>query len=222
MDAQQIEPRYDAVAEWYAALLERWGPAQAPALVPDDVDGRRVLDLGCGEGRLCRLLASRGALVTGVDLSNKLLDIAREHEANMPSGAPFLHGDATRPDSWWDGIAFDGVVCDMALMDIDDLDGVARTVEQVTSSGGWFVFVIFHPCFPGTDGQRSSWTPEHGYSHEGWWRTDGDGVRGHVGANHRTVSTYLNAFAARSLRLDEVWESDHALPFFLSARFIRE
>jgi SAM-dependent methyltransferase len=222
MGADTVEARYDAVAAWYAALLEEWGPSQLPVLVRDELPGRRVLDLACGEGRLCRVLAAGGAAVTGVDLSERLLDIARRYEQSTPAGIEYVHGDATRPDSWWDGRTFDGVVSDMALMDIDDLDGVASAVECVLAPGGWFVFTIFHPCFPGTENQRSSWAPDLGYSHEGWWVTDGVGVRSRVGANHRMVSTYINAFVSRGLRLLEMWEPDRALPFFLSARFARE
>lgn len=222
MGAETANARYDAVADWYAAVLEEWGPTQVPALVRDALAGRRVLDFGCGEGRLSRVLAGRGAAVTGVDLSLRMLEIGRGHERIAPAGIEYLHADATSPDTWWDGRPFDGVVSDVALMDIDDLDGAARAVEQITAPGGWFVFTIFHPCFPGTETQRSSWPPELGYSHEGWWMTDGAGVRGRVGANHRMVATYVNAFATRRFRLTEMWESDRPVPFLLSARFQRE
>ncbi len=49
-----------------------------------DVAGLTVLDAGCGEGRISRILASRGARVTGVDISPRLVDIARSRsqEAN--------------------------------------------------------------------------------------------------------------------------------------------
>src|SRR3954464_8652778 len=43
-----------------------------------DVSGRRVLDLGCGEGAYARELARRGARVTGVDGSSKLIEVARQ------------------------------------------------------------------------------------------------------------------------------------------------
>src|SRR3954464_6343343 len=47
-----------------------------------DVAGRRVLDLGCGEGAYSRELARRGARVTGVDGSGKLIEVARQRAAS--------------------------------------------------------------------------------------------------------------------------------------------
>src|SRR5919199_49831 len=43
-----------------------------------DLTGRQVLDAGCGEGFLARVLAARGARVTGIDLSPRLVQMARE------------------------------------------------------------------------------------------------------------------------------------------------
>jgi hypothetical protein len=52
----------------------------------------------------------------------------------------------------------------------------------------------------------SSWPPDKGYYWEGWWTTQGSGCRGRVGANHRTLSTYLTAPLANGLRLERVLE----------------
>src|SRR5438876_1683359 len=42
-----------------------------------EVTGKRVLDVGCGEGGYARMLASKGAYVTGVDGSDRLIEIAK-------------------------------------------------------------------------------------------------------------------------------------------------
>ena len=41
---------------------------------------------------------------------------------------------------------FDGVTCQLGLMDIPDLDATLASVDRVLEPGGWFVFVIAHPC----------------------------------------------------------------------------
>src|SRR5437660_1867191 len=51
-----------------------------------DVSGRKVLDAGCGEGYNTRILARRGARMTGVDISPRMLNFAREAERRKPLG----------------------------------------------------------------------------------------------------------------------------------------
>jgi cyclopropane fatty-acyl-phospholipid synthase-like methyltransferase len=51
-----------------------------------DVRGRRILDAGCGHGYLSRMLAARGARVTGVEPAQALYDYAKEKEAAQPLG----------------------------------------------------------------------------------------------------------------------------------------
>ncbi len=167
-------------------------------------------------GALSRTLAASGASVTAVDLSTRLLDRAREIEAREPVGIRYVEGDAA-DRSWWDGEPFDGAVCNMALMDIDDLDGAMATVAAVLKPRGWFSFSLFHPCFPGaTDGESKglpSWPPDEGYAAEGWWTTDESGVRGHMGANHRMISTYLNAVLRAGLEFEHFQEAPTRVPW---------
>jgi SAM-dependent methyltransferase len=62
-----------------------------------DVAGKTVLDLGCGEGGYARELARRGAAVTGVDGSARLIQVARERASpSAPPSARRLPGGATR------------------------------------------------------------------------------------------------------------------------------
>lgn len=203
------ESRYDGIADWYVEFTAAW-PSEPSALGPDSVAGQRVLDMACGYGTAARHLATRGAVVTGVDMSQKLLSHARSSTPST-SAVDYVAGDVTTTD-WWDGELFDGVLCNMALMDIDDLDGALSTVTTVLKPRGWFGASILHPCFPGgTEGATvalPSWPPEHGYAWEGRWNTNGSGVRGHADVNHRTLATYLNAITTHGLVLDRFAEPD--------------
>jgi ubiquinone/menaquinone biosynthesis C-methylase UbiE len=62
--------------------------------------GTRVLDVGCGVGRWSRLLASRGALVTGVDLSATMIEQSKQRavEAGLSNRCRFLVQDSTALD----------------------------------------------------------------------------------------------------------------------------
>src|SRR5207244_9357187 len=95
-----------------------------------EVAGQRICDLACGQGRVARHLADRGASIVGIDLSAKLLAIARRHEEAAPRGIEYLHADARNLGGVADG-TFDGVVCFMALMDIADLNPTLRSVARI-------------------------------------------------------------------------------------------
>jgi SAM-dependent methyltransferase len=208
--------RYDEFAEWY----EQWvggGPpliAAQAGLLPD-VAGQRVLDVACGQGRMSRYLAGLGAEVTGVDISAAMLGKAR---AAGPAGITYLRADVARHPDWWDGRAFDGATCDMALMDIDDLAGTLSAVAATLRPGGWFVASIVHPCFPGNEKGCSTWPPGQGYEAEGWWTSpehNPDGVRIRVGATHRKLSTILNTLLDAGLEAEHFAEPPAPVPTYL-------
>lgn len=213
--------RYDQVADWYVEFTRSWGDGPPVALLADDLTGQRVLDQGCAYGTASRYLASRGASVVGLDLSAGLLRHAVEIENRQPLGIQYVQGDAGATD-WWDQRPFDGVLSNMALMDIDNLDGALSGAATVLRRDGWLSVSVFHPCYPGgPEGSVSglpSWPPDGGYAAEGWWTTQGQGVRGHVGANHRMLSTYLNAIIRSGFDLEEVAERGESLPVYLIVR----
>lgn len=204
--------RYDTHADWYLEYTKDWGSLLADHL-PVSLPGERVLDLCCGYGTLSRVLARRGGEVTGVDLSARLIDHALQLERGTPLGIRYLVGDAATVD-WWDGRVFDRVVCNMALMDVDDLDAVLATVRRLLKPSGRFNFSLFHPCFPGDGRTLPSW-PDGGYSTEGWWTTREEGVRGHVGAHHRMLSSYLNAVLRAGLTFERFEEPAGPRPMLI-------
>jgi ubiquinone/menaquinone biosynthesis C-methylase UbiE len=208
-----VEAKYDDVADEY----DRWVGAALvdPTFVElvGEVAGQQVCAVACGPGRETRYLAGAGATVTGVDLSENLLAIARRHEEVEPLGISYLSGDAHTLDGLATG-SFDGVVCYMALMDIPSLDSALQSIARVLRPGGWFVFTITHPCFktPATgeliDHTNKSVRRTVGrYFAEGYW--DGPGQHRDalpVGAYHRTLSTYVNALTGAELVIEQMRE----------------
>ena len=82
-----------------------------------DVNGARVLDGGCGEGYMGRLLAERGAQVTGIDTSAALIDAAREHPDAEQNGITYAVASLEaipEPDG-----SFDAAVCNHVISDVD-------------------------------------------------------------------------------------------------------
>jgi SAM-dependent methyltransferase len=218
--------RYDRVADEYEAMFGDAvdDPATASLLeLVGDVEGMRLLDVPCGQGRVARELTRLGAEVVGVDLSSAMLEKARAFETAAPPGITYLQADAAASDALA-GETFDGVVSNYGLSDIDDLPGFLATVTRVMRSGGLFGFSLLHPCFPGLGDEVSGdWPPDGGYYQEGWWRADGaaSDLRREVGSNHRMLSTYVSALAAHGLVLEALVERampDIAVPMFLAGR----
>jgi ubiquinone/menaquinone biosynthesis C-methylase UbiE len=210
---------YDAIAAWYDAQLETGKlfhalilPAVFELIGP--VEGHHICDLACGQGIVARQLAQQRALVVGVDISAALLALAHRYETGTQPAVTYRHGDAQTCR----GVAnasFDGVVCNMALMDIPALQATCRTVARILKPHGWFVFSIIHPCYELVM-QRPRLVKDEpdGVSHEVWsyfvegaWQSSNpEGVRGKVVAYHRTLSTYLNALVQAGLHVERVLE----------------
>ena len=158
--------RYDAVADFYEQFAQDVyddPPMAALLQLIGDVRSRRILDLACGQGRVSRELARRGAQVVGVDISPAMLERARAREADDPLRITYLHADVSSQTALL-GERFDGVTCSFGLSDIEDLDGAMTSVSRLLQPGGFFAFSILHPCFPGWESTQASpsWSPERG------------------------------------------------------------
>lgn len=164
--------------------------------------GARVGDIACGEGYFSRFLGQLGPQeVIGIDISTALIKLAieRSHAANVSFRVDDAQSLRTFPDA-----SLDIAVSQMAIMDIPDHRALFRSVRRVLRNDGVFVFSLLHPCFEApfhlpdkspilVDAHE---TPiaclVHRYASEGYWQSGGTGVRGHMGAYHRTLSTLLN------------------------------
>jgi len=164
-----------------------------------DLRGRRVLDAGCGNGYLSRMLAERGAQVVGVEPGQALFDFAVEKEEQQPRGIRYLQADLCNlPDL---GL-FDVVVASMVLPAIPEWAPAMRACVAALSPSGLFVFTVNHPCF---EQLWLSWR-EHGEYRTRQYLAEYE-INGPHGVDfHRPLSTYLNELINLGCRLREVTE----------------
>jgi 2-polyprenyl-3-methyl-5-hydroxy-6-metoxy-1,4-benzoquinol methylase len=124
--------------------LDFFGPAQVELC--GDVHGLTVIDVGCGNGYFSREMARRGARVTGIDLSPRMITLAERHETNAPLGIRYRVGDAANLTSHAGTASFDMATSCMALQDMPNVPAVLRGVQAALRPGGRFVASITHPC----------------------------------------------------------------------------
>jgi ubiquinone/menaquinone biosynthesis C-methylase UbiE len=149
---RNIEKEWDDAAESWAEFVregkdyhrdELNNPATFELI--GDVKGNQVLDLACGEGYNTRILA-KGAKVTGVDFSEKMIDLVRREEARMSQGINYYVMDASNLEKFSSNF-FDLATCFMSLQDMKNYGRAISEVSRVLRNQGRFVFSIPHPCF---------------------------------------------------------------------------
>ena len=161
---EEADRSWDAIAEGWAGRVRtdtdqnrRFVLDPAHIRLAGDVKGKDVLDAGCGEGRFSRMLALRGAKVTGVDLSERMIALAREEESARPLGIKYEQMDMADMSPFADR-SFDLVIAYLSLIDVELYKLAVVEVARVLRRDGRFVFSLVHPCFA-TPG--ASWEPRH-------------------------------------------------------------
>jgi SAM-dependent methyltransferase len=198
----------------------RFNFPQFVALLPGA--GRRTLDIGCGEGRVGRWLASQGHRVVGIDSSPTLVDSARE----AGGYAELVCGDAASLP--WHEDTFDLAVAYMSLQDMPDPEPAIAEAARVLGPGSTLVIAITHPL------NRADADLERYFEvlrfHEEVAR---DGLRMTFDGVDRPLSGYTEALSTHGFVIDRLTEpkpsaqdcladeslvSAAARPFFLHMR----
>lgn len=127
-------------------------------LMEMELEGKRVLDAGCGFGYYAFLAAERGARVTAIDFAPEMVELARclARERGVPLEVRL--GDVCDLSGFSDG-SFGAVVSGMDL-EIPDVSVAFREFARVLEPGGALLFSVPHPII-----------------HHGEWRQAADGTR---------------------------------------------
>ncbi|HJU56669.1 MAG TPA: methyltransferase domain-containing protein, partial [Pyrinomonadaceae bacterium] len=135
---------YDRVADKYdenkRLAVGNYTELPAVLALAGDVRGLRVLDAGCGPGRHSRKLLDRGALVTGIDISEEMVRLARERCGGR---GQFFRADFARAK--FRRASFDLVVASLSLMYAREVSPVIRNFAAWLAPRGRLVFSLYHP-----------------------------------------------------------------------------
>jgi SAM-dependent methyltransferase len=212
MTAPTRTSAYDQYADEYAAYV---ATREQDALKGDpfgiltplleqlgDVTGQDVLDAGCGEGYLSRILAARGARVTGVDLSPRLVALAGQKPAAGP--ITYLAADLCERQPGLDR-RFDAIASFFVLNDVEDHRGFAETLARALRPGGRAVLGFNNPYdYVLRRGHGSAYFTTGGAHPCGL-----SSVGVPVFFYHRTLPQYLDAFLDAGLHLTRIVDVDH-------------
>lgn len=166
-----------------------------------DVEGKKILDLGCGEGGYARALTKKGAQVVCVDCSEPVLcyalgqaekeNLKIEHYLRNSNNLFGLENNS-----------FDIVLCSMMLMDCEDFDGTLKEAARVLKPGGKLFASVLHPCFDGNHdigiGRQGNGIDRQvvvmNYFEPETWEAPLFGGETPVVWRHRTLQDYVKAF----------------------------
>ena len=200
----------------YQKIREREANAndlfEIPALLSllPNLEGKRILDLGCGFGEHCKTFVNMGAeRVVGIDISEKMLAVAKSKHADPKIAYLRLPIEEI-------GVlneSFDLVISSLALHYVEDFEGTVHAIWQKLSSNGLFVFSQEHPLVT-SHSRGDRWTrDENGeklhvnvsnYGIEGErstrWFIDG------IKIYHRTFSSIINTLAKQGFSIEELIE----------------
>ncbi len=159
------------VADWYDQLVGESGSEyHREVVLPNTLrllaakPGEQALDLACGQGVLCRLLAAKGVESTGIDAAPELIRAARDRgpAANPSIGAepsaPIHYQVADARDiTFFPANHFDAVACVLAIQNIHPIGPVLTGASRVLKVGARLVLVMMHPAFRGPKETRWGW-----------------------------------------------------------------
>ena len=196
----------ESAAAWIGAVGESGDWSRQHVLDPALLERiaqrryRRALDVGCGEGRMCRMLQARGIPTVGIDPTAALLERARaldpsgEYRAASAEALPFADG------------AFDLVLSCLTLIDIPDFRQAFREMVRVMQPGGTLLIANL-TSFTSTsaDGSvrdadgRFLYFPVDRYLDEFSMWVAWKGIR--IENWHRPLSAYMSELLCHGLRL---------------------
>lgn len=162
---------------------------------------QNALDVGCGEGRFCRMLGQAGIQVTGIDPTQALLSAARVRD---PKGT-YLEGLAEQLP-FADG-SFDLVVSYLSLIDIPDFRAAIGEMARVLKPGGTLLIANLNSFNTANgdsgwvkdrDGLRHHYPLDHYLEERAMWVAY-RGIR--IVNYHRPLGAYMGALLDAGLRL---------------------
>ncbi|ANU17991.1 ubiquinone biosynthesis methyltransferase UbiE [Planococcus maritimus] len=209
---KQNRTSWDTVAEHFNGVdaLPRYGPfaqSEEELRLFDSIDGKNVLDIGCGSGHSLLYMSKQGAKdIWGVDLSDR--QIERAHETLTGLDAQ-LYCAAMEEDIGLPEAYFDIVYSIYAIGWTLDLDRTFELIYSYLRPGGTFIFSWDHPLYAHLKNGDGHLSLDSSYQDEGSVHyANFKGEDAPMTIPKRKFSTYLNALVKAGFSIERVVEPD--------------
>lgn len=164
-------------------------------------NAKTMLDVGCGEGRFCRMLKTHGVACTGIDPTPALISRARELDNQS------TYVEASGEALPFDNESFDLVVAYLSLIDMPEISAPIAEMARVLAPGGTLLVANLNGF--NTAGAETGWIRGFGgalkhypvdyyLDERGFW-TEWRGIR--IVNHHRPLNAYMREFLRHNLRL---------------------
>ncbi len=130
---------FDAIEAYRYQVYAPW---MREAIGFDKYAGKRLLEVGCGTGTDLLQFARGGAIVSGVDLTPRSIEIVRQRFAVYGQQGEFVEGDAEKLN-FADG-AFDVVYSFGVIHHTPDTEAAAQEIHRVLKPGGKAIVMVYH------------------------------------------------------------------------------
>ncbi len=107
---------------------------QTLKFLPENLINKRVIDIGCGEGRWSRLMAEKGAIVTGIDPSRKMIEFAKERSKKFNDKIELLQTNIT--DLANNNKKFDIAFSCYTFHNINNLNDIFQVLNKIIKYDG--------------------------------------------------------------------------------------
>lgn len=210
---------WNRLAENYEAFRNESGTynelVEIPAMLSliGDVKDKRILDAGCGFGYYSIFLAKKGATVTGVDISEKMIELAKKNAVKASVKCQFFVCDM-QDLNMFNSSTFDLVTSSIVVSYLDDLKKGFSEVFRVLKPKGIFTFSENHPILKGwwekdQRNRRLHWNIDNYFARS--IGIDKWGKENHIietSSRHRTVQDYFDALISAGFAVERLVEPE--------------
>lgn len=172
-----------------------------------DASFSNVIDLGCGTGYLTREIAQRATHVTGIDISNASIAIAKQRNKDISN--ILFKANAIETLTIEDHNPFSLAIANMTLMDVVNLEATIRATSGLLEPEGYFIITITHPYF---------WPLYWNYAHKEWFSYKKEiEIEGNFNISlnettyktthiHRPLEMYVNLLCSNGFTIETLYE----------------